>query len=396
MRVVYVDDDPFFLSALRSLNSKTVPAEYFQSPSLAIERIRSEAQIWSSLVQLISEPDDELTNSRISKFVNCYFNDPRRFMIATVIVVDYELPGVNGLDLIRQIAPWPGKRVLLTGRSSQDVAIQSFNAAIIDQFIEKSGPRTFASLRGALEDLHSRMCELFGSYMRHAFKPWQLDILNTPAVTEALRQKIHALGWSEFVVIGRPFGILGVAGSNLQWMQIETGATLAEQVELMDPDEFDPNELAQAQTGALVANCEIHAELQLPGRATAKPAEALCQSPPVYSAVFPINRPLAPADEPAVDSTFSNEEHVDLAMRNFLIAYNVNRAPHEQSMHEANAMAVGSSYPQIKDARDYLILMATSSPESHAHFQHLISKHALPLPVVKILTDAVLQRTKAQ
>lgn len=392
MRVVYVDDDYFFLNALRTFNSKIVPAEYFESPLLAIERIHSEAPIWSDLVQLISEPDDELTNGRISKFVNRYFNDPRRFMTATVIVVDYELPGVNGLDLIRQIAPWPGKRILLTGRSSHNLAIKSFNSAIIDQFIEKSAPHTFTSLRGALEDLHLRTCEVFGNFMRHAFQSWQLTLLNTPAVAEALRQQIHQRGWNEYVVIGRPFGILGLTENGLQWMQLETAETLADLVELMDAGEFDPTEMAQAKTGALIANSEAHTELQLPGRATVKPTEILCQNPTLYSAVFPIDCPSATVQRRNVESTFSDEEHVDLAVRNLLIIHGLN---HLSPAGDKQAAANHISQLQIEAALEYLARLVSKSSENQAHFQNLISTHALPTSIVKLVVAAVSQQSKA-
>jgi len=65
----------------------------------------------------------------------------QRFNRLSVVVVDYSMPGLNGLQFCEQIKDPQIGKVLLTGVADEKMAVEAFNAGIIDRFISKSHPQ---------------------------------------------------------------------------------------------------------------------------------------------------------------------------------------------------------------------------------------------------------------
>lgn len=64
--------------------------------------------------------------------------NPHRFSEISVVVVDYAMPGINGLEFCRQIENSNIKKILLTGQADEKLAIQAFNEGVIHRYIKKS------------------------------------------------------------------------------------------------------------------------------------------------------------------------------------------------------------------------------------------------------------------
>ncbi len=65
----------------------------------------------------------------------------QRFTRTAILIVDYDMPGTNGLELARRLkSKLPLKIILLTGEADQQTAIDAFNRGEIDRFLLKSVP----------------------------------------------------------------------------------------------------------------------------------------------------------------------------------------------------------------------------------------------------------------
>ncbi|WP_133128283.1 response regulator [Legionella nagasakiensis] len=64
--------------------------------------------------------------------------NPHRFSEISVVVVDYAMPGMNGLEFCRRIENNNVKKILLSGQADEQLAIEAFNEGLIHRYIKKS------------------------------------------------------------------------------------------------------------------------------------------------------------------------------------------------------------------------------------------------------------------
>lgn len=148
---IAIDDDINFLNILTK-HLKISDCTAYSSPNEAIE-----------LLHKVQKPIDRI-KSRIFKKTNVTLEDVNlcpedhavvinmrglheeiynhhRFSDVSVIIVDYYMKDINGIDICETLAEHPAKKILLTGgQDKEKVAIEAFNKGIIHSFISKSDP----------------------------------------------------------------------------------------------------------------------------------------------------------------------------------------------------------------------------------------------------------------
>ena len=56
----------------------------------------------------------------------------QRFAVPSVLVVDYSMPQMNGLEFCQAVRDLPCKKILFTGAADEKVAVTAFNRGLID------------------------------------------------------------------------------------------------------------------------------------------------------------------------------------------------------------------------------------------------------------------------
>jgi CheY-like chemotaxis protein len=64
-------------------------------------------------------------------------SNARRFAFPSVLVTDYAMPSMNGIELCRRIGNPRIKKMLITGVTDEREAVKAFNSKIIDAFVMK-------------------------------------------------------------------------------------------------------------------------------------------------------------------------------------------------------------------------------------------------------------------
>ena len=134
IELVLPDDRPYVMSAGTSLGRKLVDqlidGRLLQEPDVTWKSVSGESVI-RSVERGISLP---------STF-------EKRFGSVSVVVCDYAMPGVNGLQFLDSIRDPNVRKILLTGVADESTAIEAFNNGLIDRFVVKNDPdavgRTF-------------------------------------------------------------------------------------------------------------------------------------------------------------------------------------------------------------------------------------------------------------
>lgn len=154
---VFVDDDAVFLNRLFSALSKRILCKAFVNQDEALAYV-AQHQLKNKIIDnLLSEDDLEeqadvlLTQVNIRKLINIADNE-HRFATVTTLVVDYDMPDMDGLSLCDDPILQQTKKIMLTGQADSGIAIKAFNDKKIDKFYTKEGD-ILSALMKELSDL---------------------------------------------------------------------------------------------------------------------------------------------------------------------------------------------------------------------------------------------------
>jgi CheY-like chemotaxis protein len=257
--VVFLDDDPDYLEMLALVLPRQWHLQLFMRPTECIGYLLREPPFWEAdawnqqqLIELWREG-----KPLIPQILGYWSRYTERYALSRVCVVDFSMPGMDGLQALAELGDWPGSRVLLTGQADEQVAVRAFNRGLIDQFIPKQTPDISRRLVEAVERL------LFTSHARHAqtwrstLRPEQSSLLRAPGVDNWLTA-FCAKHWVEHVLIGEPFGVLGMdAGGKIGWLQLETREGLAALAELAEVAGVPASGVEEIRAGAKLADIEL-------------------------------------------------------------------------------------------------------------------------------------------
>jgi len=138
-----VDDQVGFTKALSFLISDhNILNTLFHSPHPALDAINQQRSF--SIGNVITHVDDPkkeafstaILNISIREAHKLIYNE-NRFSTVTIVLVDYAMLGMNGIEFCHKIKNKNIKKILLSGRADEKMAVEAFNNGIIDGFIRK-------------------------------------------------------------------------------------------------------------------------------------------------------------------------------------------------------------------------------------------------------------------
>lgn len=143
-QIVLIDDNKLFLNALDNKLSNTYQLNSFLDPYKALDCITSSYEEnliinASNFVMEVTNEDDDNLNCHAVEFpkIKKLVDNSRKNNIISVVVVDYSMPLMNGIEFCEKIAHLPILKIMLTGHADFNIAIDAFNRGIIDRFLVK-------------------------------------------------------------------------------------------------------------------------------------------------------------------------------------------------------------------------------------------------------------------
>jgi CheY-like chemotaxis protein len=143
---LFLDDSHDFLLNFVLQLDEGVAYRIFDEPRKALDYIHNKNCELDLLSQhCISEYTEAKHFSALNQTINldlaaihAEVYNPHRFSEISVVVVDYAMPGMDGLEFCRQIGNNNIKKILLTGQADEKLAIAAFNEGVIHRYIKKS------------------------------------------------------------------------------------------------------------------------------------------------------------------------------------------------------------------------------------------------------------------
>lgn len=287
--LVFLDDDADYLEMLALVLPRKWHARLFLEPRECIRQLQKEMPFWEADAWNQQQLVDHWRAGRplVPQILEYWARHTERFSLTRVCVVDFSMPSMDGLQALGELGDWPGARVLLTGQADDQMAIDAFNAGLIQQFIPKQTADLGVRLVDVVERLQGTPHASHAQTWRATLKPEQVALLREPAVARELAA-LAARHWLEHVVIGDPFGVLGLdAAGSPSWLQLEGGAALPALAELAQMEHMDAAVVADIRAGRKLVNLEVSQALRQPPQvAEARPLDP---GHSVFAAWFPLD-----------------------------------------------------------------------------------------------------------
>lgn len=175
IKVLFVDDNQGFLDTLTlelsDYGQMITTTDPYQAQQILQQNNES---VINRIGQSVSDTE---TDSSSEQFVDIEIGqikdmiyDPGRFDYVPILVVDYQMPAINGVEFCRQIDSYNHVyKIMLTAEADKDTAIQAFNEGVIDHFLMKQS-----------ETLHQELKTAIEQQKQHYFNSLSKPILDSP------------------------------------------------------------------------------------------------------------------------------------------------------------------------------------------------------------------------
>lgn len=240
---VFVDDRQDYLTSLKMMLDKNLACQFYTDPNKAINFLKQEYKpnpfikkwlfnLKENKVELNEELDKlDLTHTFFDIDIASIHKEiysPDRFNEISVIVVDYAMPKMSGIEFSTQLrtelANTPIKILMLTGQASHELGVEALNDGIIDRFIIKSTNENFQNkLNHAIADLQLR-------YFIEISKPIMQNIasnkhscLNDPDFINFFHELLQQNKITEYYLVNDSgcFLLLDISG-NISWLAVKS------------------------------------------------------------------------------------------------------------------------------------------------------------------------------
>jgi CheY-like chemotaxis protein len=219
---VFVDDSRPFLENLSLQLDPSAAFALYESATKALEVINSQNQGISFAQECFSRyPYTEEFSSNncvididIDRIHHEVYNRDR-FGESSVIVVDYVMPEMSGLEFCRHVQQSGIKKILLTGKADEKLATRAFNDGLIDRFITKNDEAALPTLNRMIVELQNEYFKEIGAPLVNMLVAESYGFLREPEFAEVFEKIRIERGIVEHYLCCNPEGILMVNSSGV-------------------------------------------------------------------------------------------------------------------------------------------------------------------------------------
>ncbi len=160
-KVIIIDDNPDFSDHLLLAFGADFQCDAFTSPKEALAYLKQQGDAVKALfAKHISMSPDQTSLSSLSIDVDVasvcreIYSQAVRFDRPVVLIVDYSMPEMNGLEFCQQLSDLPYQKIILTGEADNDFAVDAFNQTNIQRFVKKEDYNCFEKLTDYVQELN--------------------------------------------------------------------------------------------------------------------------------------------------------------------------------------------------------------------------------------------------
>ena len=256
---VLIDDSSSFLKSLSFQLDPSLASKAFDDTHTAIDWLRLHGD-GGSQGERLHASYDTYPSSRQECSVAIDIDDihrisfqPSRFMTPSVLVVDYAMPQMNGVQLCEALRHLPCKKILFTGVADEKVAVDAFNRGLIDRYIKKSDDDALDRLEADIVALQREYFACRSDPLRDILKLHQYSFVGDQAFETLVESLMRQHGFIEHYLYSSPSGILMYdSDGKAQLMVVETEAGMQAHYEVACDNDAPDSLLAALRERCIV------------------------------------------------------------------------------------------------------------------------------------------------
>ena len=231
---VLIDDSESFLKSLSFQLDPVLASKAFYDTRSAIDWLDGHSQRGNARNSALHASFDTYPNSHdecnvafdIEQIHRISF-ERQRFMTPSVLVVDYSMPQMNGVQLCEALRHLPCKKILFTGEADEKVAVEAFNRGLIDRYIKKSDDDALDKLETEIVALQKEYFAARSDPLRDMLTLHNYSFVDDPAFALLVKSLIGEHRIVEHYLYSSPAGILMYnADGEAQLLVVETEASM--------------------------------------------------------------------------------------------------------------------------------------------------------------------------
>ena len=176
-----------------------------------------------------------------------------RFRRVSVLMVDYAMPTLNGLEFCEGVKNKDIKKALLTGVADEKTAVAAFNRGIIDRYIPKGSLRSVRDMIPHVEALKRAYFDQYSARLNENLALNPPAFMLEPNIAKAFDEVVTKHSIVEYYLVTEPNGymMLRADGSMIR-LVVLSQTELQAQLELARSYGAPQQLLSQIQAGKLI------------------------------------------------------------------------------------------------------------------------------------------------
>ncbi|MDR7051604.1 CheY-like chemotaxis protein [Duganella sp. 3397] len=212
---VLVDDSDSFLRSLSFQLDPIHASKTFHDTTTALQWLRHSDQGRQAMPMPLhmnfdtqNQAGDQFNVALDVDAIYRIAGQPQRFATPSVLVVDYSMPQMNGLEFCEQVRDLPCKKILFTGAADEKIAVSAFNQGLIDRYIQKSDDHALDLLELEVTALQRSYFEDQSDTLRELVLLHNYHFLGDPVLALQVQRLKQDMGFIEHYLFANPTGIV--------------------------------------------------------------------------------------------------------------------------------------------------------------------------------------------
>jgi CheY-like chemotaxis protein len=234
-----IDDSPVFLQSLAFQLDRRITSRSFYDTREALASLLRQHRLNAGVAPLRVNYDEQvmsLERCTIAVDIDHLYrqaHNPHRFDTPSVLVVDYAMPQMSGVQFCQAVRHLPCKKILFTGEGDEKVAVDAFNRGLIDRYVKKGDDDALERLEQEILQLQRQYFAARADTTRQLLVMHNFSFLTDPAVAVLAGELTARYGFVEHYLFPNPGGILFLdRDGHATLMVIETEASLISHFEV--------------------------------------------------------------------------------------------------------------------------------------------------------------------